>query len=115
MAPYPILGIGWAPNTDPPLGRPTMTAATATPTAPPAPADVFPHLEHPSARALAGQLAGLPPDTRRALAAEAVETRRDDLLTYRLLYLEVYGHALDQGAIEDGDDLLTELLVLAIA
>lgn len=95
-----------------------MTAATVdtvdTPL-PPTPAEVLPHLEHPSAQALAGQLAGLPTDTRRTLAAEAVEARRDDLLIYRLLYLEVYGHALNQGAVEDADDLLTELLVLAIA
>lgn len=74
------------------------------------PADVY-GLERPAAR----RLAELPTDARRAAATRAAADRRAALALYVDLYAERYGHRLNLSAVEAGDDLLAELLILAIA
>lgn len=87
-----------------------MTAATVE-------APITDVLEHPSARHLADQLAAITDvGVRRHRAELAVADRRTDLALYRALLVERYGdHVPTLARIEQGDELLLELTVLAIA
>lgn len=89
-----------------------MTAATATPVSP-----LELGLEHPSAIALAEQLATIAePSIRREQAARAAADRRADLGLYHALLIERYGDAVPTLArIIGADQLLADLTVLAIA
>ena len=86
-----------------------MTAATVE-------APITDVLEHPSAIRLADQLAGIVDDTvRRQYAARAAQDRRADLALYRALLVERYGNAPRLEVLEQRDELLLELNLLAIA
>lgn len=88
-----------------------MTAATITDTIPPLARELG--LETPRAVRLAGvdDVA-----TRRQLAAQGIAARRSDLGLLRLLLLlETYGKAPKLADLEDRDEVLLELNVLAVA
>lgn len=68
-------------------------------------------LDHPDAQALAT----LPPDARRRAATHAAADRRAELALYALAYGERYGIRVNTADVEAHDDLLAELLILAIA
>ena len=88
-----------------------MTAATAPTSA------IDLGLEHPSAVALAEQLATIvEPSVRREQAARALADRRADLALYRALLVERYGAATPTlAAIIDADQLYADLAVLTVA
>lgn len=88
-----------------------MTAATVEEV--PHVGDVY--LETVTARQLYRVLAALPTEDRRRHAARAIEHRRSDLALYRTLLIERYGAAPQLSLIEDTDQLLAELNLLAAA